>query len=53
MTVKIRHRVHLSLKKMKNTMENVFFGGKGTLFYDTEMHKIELLQLFTKAKQFY
>lgn len=28
MTVKIRHRVHLSLKKMKNTMENVFFGGK-------------------------
>lgn len=30
MTVKIRHRMHLSKKKkeIKNTMEKCFFGGK-------------------------
>lgn len=31
----------------------MFFWGEGILFYYTEMHKIELLQLFTKAKRFY
>lgn len=35
MTVKIRHRMQLSKKKMKNTMENFF--GEGILFYYTEM----------------
>lgn len=33
-------------------MENVFFW-EGILFYYTEMHKIEVPQLFTKAKQLY
>lgn len=52
MTVKNRHRMHLSIKNWK-TPWKMFFLGEGILFYYTEMRKIELLQLFSKAKQFY